>query len=512
MRKIFLPFLIFQLITLTEIFSQAPSWIIYSERLKNYSEEQYFSSFISENLRPGDDEKTAAERIVSEAKTLLAESILVTIESNTSMKLSNVNSESNEMFTNNSSAYTKLDLTDLKEEKYYDTRKKIVYAFVYIKKTSIEKLYKNKINSLVIELKNRKVFAETLIAENQLEEAYKAYIECFPLLREIENARYVLFFAGNPDPGALQLNESQQLANEIRMAVSRIKNLQYTSPDDLCYFFAEVVKMQLPAKSGNILVSNFTYQDTKMASQLSRRLTRILEQKLANSGKLLVVHDGNKEKVNADYIIQGTYWDETDKLKVIAVVNELTSGGIIASAEGTLDKKWINTNNVAYKPENFSQAIENMQVMKQGEIVNGGLSIDLWTNRGQDNLLYAAGDTMELYLKSNKECYVRLIYYLASGEKVLLLDNYYIGSDLLNRIIKLPYQFVCDEPYGAEILQMNAQSSKFSPLKTRKDNGYEFIESSINEILNNLRGFKRVDDNSLNAEKRVIITTLKDLY
>ena len=510
MGKIFLSFLIFQVITLTEVFSQAPSWTNYSDRSKNYNEEQYFTSFISENIRPGDDEKTAAERAVSEAKTLLAGSILVTIESNTSMKMSNVNSESDEIFTSNSSSYTKLDLTELKEERYYDTRKKIAYAFVYIKKTSIEKLYKNKINSLIIELKNRKGFAETLMAENQREGAYKAYLECFPLLREIENAQSVLFFAGNPDPEVLQLNESQRLANEIRSAVSKIRTLKYASPDDLCYFFAEALIMQLPGETGNIMISNFTFQDTKMASQFSRRLSGILEQKLAKSGKLIVVRGENKEKIKEDFIIQGTYWDETDQLKVIAVVNELTTGGIIASVEGTLDKKWININGVAYKPENFGQAIENMQVMKQGEIVNGGLSIDLWTNRGQDNLLYTTGDTLELYLKSNKECYVRLIYYLAGGEKVLLLDNYYIGSDLLNRIIKLPYKFVCDEPYGIEMLQMNAQSSQFGPLKTRKDNGYEFIESSINEILDNLRGFKRVDDNSLNAEKRVIITTLRD--
>jgi hypothetical protein len=491
-----------------ELFSQAPTWTNYSARLARYPEAKYYSGFTTEQGVKTDNEKVLSERAINSAKALLVQSVTVTIESNSSIIISNVNTKTNEVFNNNTSSYSKLDMTNLKEQQYFDAKKHIAYAYVYIEKSALTKLYTDKITILLSELKNKRNLAESFLKTNQRELAYEAYFKCYPVMRNIENAQSVLFFTGTTDTNVLRINESYQLTNEIEIAVSQIKNLKQASLDDLCYFFTEALIMQLPDDKKSIMLSNFTFQDTKMGSTFSRKLTQVLEQKLSTGGKLSVFRNDGDQTLKADYVIRGTYWDESDQLKVIAVVNEIATGKIIASVEGTLDKSWISKNGIAYKPENFGQAMENMQVMKQDEIINGGLNIDLWTNQGQENLLYSKGDTLQLYVKANKECYVRLVYYLASGEKVLLLENYYVGSDMLNRIVKVPYRFICDAPYGAEILQMNAQTKQFSPLKTKRESGYEFIESDINEILKNVRGFKRIDDENLNAEKRVLITTL----
>jgi hypothetical protein len=98
---------------------------------------------------------------------------------------------------------------------------------------------------------------------------------------------------------------------------------------------------------------------------------------------------------------------------------------------------------------------------------------------------------------------------LADGAKVLLLDNYYIGIDKVNKVYELPEEFVCAEPFGAELLLVNAQTEKFEPLNTRKQYGYEFILDNVPEILANTRGFKKVEKGELmRAENSIVITTM----
>ena len=89
------------------------------------------------------------------------------------------------------------------------------------------------------------------------------------------------------------------------------------------------------------------------------------------------------------------------------------------------------------------------------------MSIDLFTNYGKENLIFEEGDTLRLYIKANKECFVRFIYHLADGSKVLLLDNFLVERGEVNKLIKIEQEFECYPPFGTEVLQLNAQTSPF---------------------------------------------------
>jgi hypothetical protein len=105
--------------------------------------------------------------------------------------------------------------------------------------------------------------------------------------------------------------------------------------------------------------------------------------------------------------------------------------------------------------------------------------------------------------------YVRVIYYMADGSKVLLLDNYYIDQTKVNKVIEIPDEFECAEPFGFETMQILAQTKAFKPLLTEKKYGYDFVVQETKAIVANTRGFKKVENKDKSAEMRLNFTTVK---
>ena len=84
----------------------------------------------------------------------------------------------------------------------------------------------------------------------------------------------------------------------------------------------------------------FSYQDTKLFSQLAHYLKRALEPKRQNA-----VQQRSELKVNsvhltrnlavasrADYIVTGSYWEKGDQIQVLALLRHLQTGVVEASA------------------------------------------------------------------------------------------------------------------------------------------------------------------------------------
>ena len=209
------------------------------------------------------------------------------------------------------------------------------------------------------------------------------------------------------------------------------------------------------------------------------------------------------------YVLTGTFWKETNEVKLIATLKDL-NGKIVATAEAFIPNSYFETNKINYLPENFEQAYSKMRAFGLNEMIKGDLNVEIWTNKGDDNLLYTEGEKLKFFVRTNKECYLRFIYHLADGQSVLLLDNYYIAENMTNKVVEIPFEFECSEPYGVETLQANAQTVEFPKLATTKTDGYDFINDNLNEVLLNTRGFKKVVSNDVQkAEKRLIFTTMK---
>jgi len=514
MKKVFITTSII-LISLS-LFAQKPIWTKYLSRMSTYPERTYVIGFSSEMNYYNNDINELLDRCKENAKKELIESIKVSIKSVTVSGVSNINTgidqETVEYLKHSSVSYSNIELSNLKSETYYDKRKKVAYAFTYVKKAKLIAFYKQKISTLVLKIEQNLKFASEAKISHLEQKAHLKLLETLSIFREVEEAQTILVALGVVDENSIKRIKIVGLKSKIDKEINLQSNSVKNTVSDLAFFISQSLKLQMPKIKGNVSLSVFNYQDTKFGSSFSKILFDNLEQKLISNSKYNILNvnefNGNVTKKNIDYIITGNYWEENNFLKVIAVLRDFYTGKALASVESKISKDYFNKSNIAYLPENFINANSKINNFTKNEVVGGDLNLEVWTSKGNKNLLFQENDTLSLYIRVNKKCYVRFIYHLADGSSVLLLDDYYIGTDKINKVYRLPEDFICAEPFGAEVLQVNAQTEKFPPIVTKSKYGYDFITENLESIIKKSRGFKKTSDEMMKAENRLIITTM----
>ena len=144
--------------------AQTPQWVKYQNRYAFYPEKTYLSGFSSEINYINSDVSELLEKCKNNAKKTLIESVKVSIKSITVSGTQNLNTGNNaetyEYIKHSSVSYSNIDVAGLKSETYYDKRKKIGYAFTYVKKTDLISYYKQKVTTGLQELEQMYKFAE----------------------------------------------------------------------------------------------------------------------------------------------------------------------------------------------------------------------------------------------------------------------------------------------------------------------------------------------------------------
>ena len=132
------------------------------------------------------------------------------------------------------------------------------------------------------------------------------------------------------------------------------------------------------------LVQPFFYQDTRLTAQISRYLKQLLESKLANSIQLGSQFQARSVQytkemavsVGAEYIINGSYWEQGEKINVLALCRQLQTGEVKASANVAF-KHRILTESQSLKPQNFEQAMAQQTAFAQQVIESKQLRLEV---------------------------------------------------------------------------------------------------------------------------------------
>lgn len=491
-------------------FSQSPDWIHSNKRNAKYPKANYLVGFASYKNQNKLSQEDFLEKMKSYAQTELVQSVQIHIESASVSSTREENENFSQLFMMSSVATSGMTIAGLEFETWYDKKSNTGYALAYAKRENTRSYYASELKKTETAIVQKLEQANALIGQNanKLKLLNSTFIE----FRNAEQAQSILYALS---PG---IHEDDLLLGKFKELKTKIENLktslEKTTAEDLneaASLLAIGLKSQLSNDIKQVRLIHLSYQDTKMGSTFSRRFSTSLEQKLSSETGLAVLTDvyepSQAAKLN---LLSGTYWEEGNNLRIILVLKDIAANKTLASAEAKLSKNWLNENKISYTPENFRQAFINMKAFKTNEVAGGGLQAEIWTNKGDQNLIFSEGDKMKLFVRVNHECYIRVVYHLADGSRVLLVDNYYVGSDKINAVYELPYEFECSEPFGAETLQLNAQTTPFDKLNVTHEYGYDFITETLNDILTNSRGFKKVTDNVLKAEKRVVITTMKE--
>ncbi len=491
--------------------NKKPKWIEYSKRQMLFPSSQYVIGFSSEKINKEESKEEMFERLKNNAKTQLIETIYVKIKSITTSKIAVENEETVSSIKQSSVSLSNVKISGLSTETYYDKRRSTCYVITYAKRNDISKLYKTTIANKKLKIEQEISNAKSFAKNKDLPNALKSYNNTGSIFRDIEEAQALIiaFEYKSINAPELYIKEVNNLKLEVRNGITALQKNKLLTLSDVCYFISHNLKIQTGKINQTIRLANFTYQDTKMASQFSKRMTVAFQQELVNQGFNITTNASPFDSDDILLILNGTYWEDGDYIKIVSVLRELKTGKAIASIEGLLPKKWLESRNIKFKPNNYEEAYNNFVKFTKNQINSTGLVVNFSTNKGDDNLIYTKGEVLKIYIKTNKECYIRFIYYLADGSKVLLLDNYFIGNSIVNKIFQIPHEFECTDPYGVETLQLVAKTSRFDMLNTYKEDGYEYITDELKIVLRKTRGFKKKTNQDGITEKRLIITTME---
>ncbi|MEP3387391.1 MAG: hypothetical protein ABJO02_04330 [Reichenbachiella sp.] len=426
----------------------------------------------------------ARHKIIERAKVQLSENINVSIESQIVNKMTNLNSTSVSDFKKVSKSYSSLEVSGLHTDFYFNKKNKEMLAFAWVEKSKVESSYVQIISNSIKELLEINELSEKLMSTNKSEALENLYLT-HVIFTKIDRAKAILALCGINDVSILRDDEVQNLRLDISNKIESIRNIKDLTLTALSSYLITSLKLQMEDLEGKIGLLNTTYRNSGFSSEFSEHLTSLLVNDLNKAGLEVVFQNDKFDSI--DYMLSGTYWESGDS--EIQVILYLVSrrgsnkGMIVGSCEGWTSKDQLLKSKLEYKPSNYFSAIEKEKLFHQKKMISDGAKLELWTDKGDEGLIYRTGEKLRLSVRMNKVGYIRLVNHLEDGSQVLLIDNYFISYRKVNRIIELPIELEVACPCGIEFIQANAQDIEFIPIETKNENGFLFIQNNANDLM-----------------------------
>jgi hypothetical protein len=299
---------------------------------------------------------------------------------------------------------------------------------------------------------------------------------------------------------------------DIEQRIETLIGGKVNTISDAAVVVAEQLQKPLAGKTISIRIFSFTFKHTDFCSEFSSYFSEKLSDRLVETG-VTVISDTAKGK-GETAALTGTYWPHDHKCRIQAVITDIESGAKLAAASVSLDESIIEKEGIQLKPKNFLQAMEDEKVFLTKDVIPGTLSLEVWTSKGNRNLIFKEDEETCLYVRVNKPGYLQIIYHLVNGIRILLYNNHYIDPSKVNQVYTLPDTFVMTRPFGVERLQVFAATEKFPGVKTATGtiDGETYDTVFTDDIEKHTvatRGLKKKKPALEMAEKTITVTTVK---
>jgi serine/threonine protein kinase len=267
---------------------------------------------------------------------------------------------------------------------------------------------------------------------------------------------------------------------------------------------------------GTLTVLPFTYRDTQLGSDFSRYFKSLLESRLSTmtSWKVVSTAPDGGNSLQSDptkivYRVKGEYWQLPGRMHFFAQIRDPKTGGTTVSAEAEVSIDEMKNQGLAWTPANMNRLLDDAKHIGKPEAESGDLKLELLTNKGSENLLFADGDTLIPYIRVNKPCTVRVFYIDAEGTKYVLTkpNGREIDSSQVDELVRIETLQV-SSPFGGEILQAFATSGRFEPIKTKLVDSLYVLDEALDTAMIATRGIKKLGTKSSTVERQVRLTTV----
>ena len=491
-------------------YSQIPDWTNYSTRVSKYSDNIFFTGFISQYVKKKDDFNAIQDDLLSRSKSTLSEGIKVNIESSITNEMTNVNSVSKEEFKKISRSFSSIEISGVQSEFSLSKNRKEAYAFAWVRKSKVKKYYQNLVATNISQAEAKISQADKLIESNEGVKAIPLLQDALVLVRKLEEAQTILIICGENNEAVLNHNKGLELGASIASKMDQIRSNHDFNLNELAYYLSN--QLYLKDKGvDKIQIENIFYQDTNMSSKLSARLNSLLKSNISKENVSIV--ESSNGDIQDGFSLEGSYWESDDELQIMLnLYNRKGSERLLVnSVEGWIKVEQLEKIKLDFKPINFLQAKAKNNVFAQNAVVNGGSSLNIWTNKGSNGPVFKEGDRLKIFINSSQPGYLRLLNFWADGTQLLLQDNFYISPERTNQTIEIPADWETACPCGIEYLHGIVQSEPFQKLNTVEELGFLFIQDGFEEVVKNSRGFKKklsVEGNFM-AERKIMLTTLE---
>ena len=383
----------------------------------------------------------------------------------------------------------------------------------YLKKSDLQKKYEE-LSSLYQEgITNALEKSRAKLQQKYYKGTLKACLNGFAYLRKLEFIHLAIATVTNNALSTVKSapTELSKVKELLKQQLIKIQAYNANNLTKVAEHLAQSLAIKVGSLKKPIQLLNFTYRNSGINSQFSSRFHQVLKSALQAKNIELaevsnaILYDAFQRNT---YQLKGCYWEqrESNQIRLVILLEEGSTGKLITSLDLYLNRSVLQKQKIRFVPANYRKALTQIKVFNQNQSpTRGGLELDVWTNKGKQNPIFIKGEEVKFYVKANKPCYLRFIYHLADGTTVLLLDNYYIGVNKINKVYEIPQVFECAAPFGLEILHLNAQARQFRGISIQKTEGYKVITGNIAEFLKSSR---TSSSKNARAETKVLITTL----
>lgn len=465
-------------------------------------------------------EPAEALRLAAEsAQNELARSIRVRVEAVTETRTLEIaggsGSRFEQSFSDRSTTRTGVWLDLRRLETWYDAAADTAHAVCAVERPVVAEGLRARAAAALQEAEAVALEAEALEAAGRANEAVPRWAEAATVLAAVGEE---LLLARGLHPDAADealLARLRGLRERAAAAQARLAGRRIASIDDLVFVLsAQLSRALAPTARPALLVPAATVRDSRMSSPFGRFLAQALAAQLARDGwtVLLAQPAGPQREVvrasGAEAVLLLATWDNPDGVRVMAALHRVEDGRVLAAAEAQLPAAGLAATGLSALPQNAGAALADQQLFRRDEVLDQGLSLEVWTSKGDDAPVFVAGERVQIFVRVDRPCHLRLVYHLADGRRALLVDDLWLDDSKVNRAYRLPDEFEVDAPFGAEVLQAFAATEPFPKLATRLEDGYPIIVESLAQANTRTRGLKKAKPEARFAETRLTLTTL----
>ncbi len=320
----------------------------------------------------------------------------------------------------------------------------------------------------------------------------------------------------------------------IIVGVTMIYVLRKDAIEELADVLVVGLAKNLKRSSLNVTIGKMTMKETDYSSEYAYEILRYVRENLKNPkyqsyfndvrdtsitrGKLQLIRgkslDGKKRLL--DVVLEGHYSIEKDKiLTVLQLIDE--NNNKISEFEGSMERSAIS--DLSLVPDNINSVTQIESEIASVTQIKNDFRIDLSIDKGNGGI-YTDGGEIKVLFQSEVDCYIRVLYIDALGNRILM---YPTESDPKTKLEKgyiyelhkeKKYEVV--SPFGAEMIMAFASTKDFGDLgDVNIGGGYRgFVDTmKTPEIITKLRGLRVKSGNGDTIPKRsevkIFLTTIK---